>query len=132
MLVATMKGSGGKPVSGCCGATNLFSIRISMWRCDGCNADVFVCSSSGFQGNKITKSWMGQDMFFGVAARLQDPAQYQHATRTGPLGRFLQMAVDYKTNQFTASSSRGKPKEPTKHQYDSDAATCYSFLQHYQ
>lgn len=24
-----------------------------------------------------------------------------------------------------------KPKEPTKHQYDSDAASCYAFLQHY-
>lgn len=49
------------------------------------------------------------------------------------LGRFLQMAVDYKKKikfkgQFYIEP---KPHEPTKHQYDFDAASCYAFLQHY-
>jgi len=49
------------------------------------------------------------------------------------LGRFLHMAVDYKK----AIGFRGqfyiepKPKEPTKHQYDSDAAACLNFLREY-
>ncbi|MFP4502818.1 MAG: xylose isomerase [Candidatus Hydrogenedentota bacterium] len=49
------------------------------------------------------------------------------------LGRFLHMAVDYKKKigfggQFYIEP---KPKEPTKHQYDFDAGSCYAFLQHY-
>ncbi len=49
------------------------------------------------------------------------------------LGMFLHMAADYKkkikfTGQFYIEP---KPKEPTKHQYDFDAAACYAFLQHY-
>jgi xylose isomerase len=46
------------------------------------------------------------------------------------LARFLHMAVDYKKKigfkgQFYIEP---KPKEPTKHQYDSDAAACLNFL----
>jgi xylose isomerase len=49
------------------------------------------------------------------------------------LGQFLHMAVDYKKKigfrgQFYIEP---KPKEPTKHQYDSDAGACYAFLQKY-
>ena len=49
------------------------------------------------------------------------------------LARFFHMAVDYKKKirfkgQFYIEP---KPKEPTKHQYDFDAASCYAFLQRY-
>jgi xylose isomerase len=49
------------------------------------------------------------------------------------LGVFMQMAVDYKKKigfkgQFLIEP---KPKEPTKHQYDSDAATCLNFLRQF-
>ena len=49
------------------------------------------------------------------------------------LGTFLHMAVDYKKKigfrgQFYIEP---KPKEPTKHQYDFDAASCFAFLQKY-
>lgn len=49
------------------------------------------------------------------------------------LAAFLHMAVDYKKK----IGFRGpfyiepKPKEPTKHQYDSDAAACLNFLRQY-
>ncbi len=48
-------------------------------------------------------------------------------------GQFLHMAVDYKkklgfSGQFYIEP---KPKEPTKHQYDFDAAACFAFLQYY-
>lgn len=49
------------------------------------------------------------------------------------LARFLHMAVEYKKKirfkgQFYIEP---KPKEPTKHQYDFDAASCFAFLQRY-
>jgi len=50
------------------------------------------------------------------------------------LGAFLHLAVDYKKKigfrgQFYIEP---KPKEPTKHQYDSDAGACFAFLQKYR
>ncbi len=49
------------------------------------------------------------------------------------LARFFHLAVDYAkkigfTGQFLIEP---KPKEPTKHQYDSDAAACLNFLRAY-
>ena len=49
------------------------------------------------------------------------------------MARFLHMAVDYAKEigfkgQFLIEP---KPKEPTKHQYDSDAAACYAFLKEF-
>jgi xylose isomerase len=49
------------------------------------------------------------------------------------LARFLHMAVDYKhkigfEGQFFIEP---KPKEPTTHQYDSDAASCLNFLREF-
>ena len=49
------------------------------------------------------------------------------------LARFLHMAVDYKhkigfKGQFFIEP---KPKEPTTHQYDSDAASCLNFLREF-
>lgn len=49
------------------------------------------------------------------------------------LGLFMQMAVDYKKEIGFAGQLliEPKPKEPTKHQYDSDAAACLNFLRQY-
>ncbi|CAN5786619.1 xylose isomerase [soil metagenome] len=49
------------------------------------------------------------------------------------LGRFLHMAVDYKKQIGFEGPFyiEPKPKEPTKHQYDSDAAACLNFLRQY-
>ena len=49
------------------------------------------------------------------------------------MGRFLNMVVEYKhkigfKGQILVEP---KPQEPSKHQYDYDAATCYGFLQRY-
>jgi xylose isomerase len=49
------------------------------------------------------------------------------------LARFLHLAVDYK-KQIGFNGTfyiEPKPKEPTKHQYDSDAAACLNFLRTY-
>ena len=49
------------------------------------------------------------------------------------LGRFMHMAVDYKKKLGFKGPFyiEPKPKEPTKHQYDSDAAACLNFLREY-
>jgi xylose isomerase len=49
------------------------------------------------------------------------------------LARFLEMAVEYARHiRFDAQFLiEPKPKEPTKHQYDFDAATVIGFLEHY-
>jgi xylose isomerase len=49
------------------------------------------------------------------------------------LARFLEMAKDYgRRNGFTGTFLiEPKPMEPTKHQYDFDAATVVGFLKHY-
>lgn len=50
------------------------------------------------------------------------------------LARFLHMAVDYKKQIGFGGPFyiEPKPKEPTKHQYDSDAAACLNFLRTYE
>ncbi|MCA9171200.1 MAG: xylose isomerase, partial [Planctomycetales bacterium] len=49
------------------------------------------------------------------------------------LGRFFHMAVEYadKIGFKGTFLIEPKPKEPTKHQYDSDAAACINFLRAY-
>ncbi len=49
------------------------------------------------------------------------------------MGRFLNMVVDYKhkIGFKGAILIEPKPQEPSKHQYDYDAATCFGFLQKY-
>ena len=50
------------------------------------------------------------------------------------LGRFLHMAVDYKKQIGFKGPFyiEPKPKEPTKHQYDSSAEACLNFLRTYE
>lgn len=49
------------------------------------------------------------------------------------LGRFLNMVVEYKYKIGFEGTIlvEPKPQEPSKHQYDYDAATCFGFLQKY-
>ncbi|MCL4105015.1 UNVERIFIED_CONTAM: hypothetical protein GTU68_018722 [Idotea baltica] len=49
------------------------------------------------------------------------------------MGRFLNMVVDYKHKIGFKGEIlvEPKPQEPSKHQYDYDAATCFGFLQKY-
>jgi len=50
------------------------------------------------------------------------------------LARFLHLAVDYKKQIGFQGTFyiEPKPKEPTKHQYDSDTAACLNFLRTYE
>ena len=54
-------------------------------------------------------------------------------TELDHMGRFLSMVVDYKHKIGFKGTIlvEPKPQEPSKHQYDYDAATCFGFLQKY-
>ena len=79
-------------------------------------------------------NWAGRVMFFGADAKVIPPLLNTDLKRElEHLAKFLHMAVDYKKKigfkgQFYIEP---KPKEPTKHQYDSEAAACLNFLREY-
>ncbi len=100
-----------------------------------CNADVFAYAAAQVKkaievthhlGGAGYTFWGGRE---GYTSLLNTNAKRE----LDHLGRFLQMAVDFKRKlgfegQFYIEP---KPKEPTKHQYDSDAAACLNFLREF-
>ncbi len=118
------------------GTANLFSHpRYMHGAATSCNADVFAFAAAQVaKAMEITQELNGSGyVFWGGREGYKTLLNTNMKRELDHLGRFLQMAVDYKsqigfTGQFFIEP---KPKEPTKHQYDSDAAACYSFLQHY-
>ena len=118
------------------GTANLFSHpRYMHGAATSCNADVFSFAAAQVsKAMEITKELNGAGyVFWGGREGYKTLLNTNMRRELDHFGRFLQMAVDYKkqigfTGQFFIEP---KPKEPTKHQYDSDAAACYSFLQHY-
>ena len=100
-----------------------------------CNADVFAYAAAQVaKALEVTQSLGGQGyVFWGGREGYTSLLNTDMGRELDHLARFLHMAVDYKKEigfegQFYIEP---KPKEPTKHQYDSDAAACYAFLQKY-
>ncbi len=100
-----------------------------------CNADVFAYGAAQVaQAISVTKDLGGSGyVFWGGREGYKSLLNTNMAREMDNLARFLHMAVDHKKaigfeGQFYIEP---KPKEPTKHQYDSDAAACYAFLQKY-
>ena len=83
---------------------------------------------------EVTKRLGGQGyVFWGGREGYETILNTDMKREMNHLAQFLQMAVDYKkkirfSGQFYIEP---KPKEPTKHQYDFDAASCLAFLQKY-
>src|SRR5712675_1750632 len=118
------------------GTANLFSNpRYVHGASTSCNADVFA-----FAGAQVKKAlevthelggagyvfWGGRE---GYSTLLNTDLKREQEH----LAKFLHLAVDYKKavgfqGQFFIEP---KPKEPTKHQYDSDAAACLNFLREF-
>jgi xylose isomerase len=118
------------------GTANLFSNpRFVHGAATSCNADVFA-----FAGAQVKKAlevthelggagytfWGGRE---GYSTLLNTDMKREQEH----LARLLHLAVDYKKQigfkgQFYIEP---KPKEPTKHQYDSDAAACLNFLRQF-
>ncbi|HON67476.1 MAG TPA: xylose isomerase, partial [Phycisphaerae bacterium] len=118
------------------GTANLFSHRRYMAGA-GTNPSPAVFAYAGAQVKKaleITHALGGAGyVFWGGREGYETLLNTDMKRELDHLARFFHMAVEYKQKigfkgQFYIEP---KPKEPTKHQYDFDAAACYAFLQKY-
>jgi xylose isomerase len=100
-----------------------------------CNADAFAYA--GAQVKKcleVTKRLGGVNyVFWGGREGYQNLYNTDLKRELDHMGAFMHLAVDYARKigfegQFLIEP---KPKEPTKHQYDSDVAACVNFLRQY-
>jgi len=100
-----------------------------------CNADVFAYAAAQVaKAIEVTKELGGSGyVFWGGREGYKSLLNTDMGRELDHLAAFLHLAVDYK-NQIGFDGQfyiEPKPKEPTKHQYDSDAAACFAFLQKY-
>lgn len=100
-----------------------------------CNADAFAYGAAQVKkAIEVTHQLGGEGYtFWGGREGYSTLWNTDIGRELDHLGAFLQMAVDHKKKigfkgQFYIEP---KPKEPTKHQYDSDAAACLNFLRQY-
>lgn len=118
------------------GTANLFSHpRFLHGAATSCNADVFAYAGAQVKkAIEVTHRLGGQNyVFWGGREGYQNLNNTDMKRELDHLAKFLHMAVDHAkaigfTGQFLIEP---KPKEPTKHQYDSDAAACLNFLRAY-
>jgi xylose isomerase len=118
------------------GTANLFSNpRYMHGAATSCNADAFAYAAAQVKKClEVTKDLGGVNyVFWGGREGYQNLWNTNMKRELDHLARFFHMAVDYAkeigfTGQFLIEP---KPKEPTKHQYDSDAAACLNFLRSY-
>lgn len=99
------------------------------------NADVFAYAAAQVKKGLETAKLLGAEnyVFWGGREGYDTLLNTDLKLELDNLARFLQMAVDYAKEigydgQFLIEP---KPKEPTTHQYDTDAATTLSFLRQY-
>lgn len=99
------------------------------------NADVFAYAAAQVKkAMEVTKKLGGENyVFWGGREGYETLLNTNTELELDNLGRFLQMAVDYKEKiGFTGQLLiEPKPKEPTKHQYDFDTSTVIGFLRKY-
>src|SRR3989440_5416476 len=100
-----------------------------------CNADVFAYAAAQVKkALEVTHELGGEGyVFWGGREGYSTLWNTDMKRELEHLARFLHLAVAYKKEigfkgQFYIEP---KPKEPTKHQYDSDAAACLNFLREY-
>ncbi|MFO1488283.1 MAG: xylose isomerase [Verrucomicrobiota bacterium] len=97
-----------------------------------CNADVFAYAAAQIKkAMEVTHELGGEGYtFWGGREGYMTLLNTDMKRELNHLAALLHMAVDYKKKigfkgQFYIEP---KPKEPTKHQYDSDSAACLNFL----
>jgi xylose isomerase len=118
------------------GTASLFGHpRYAHGAATSCNADVFAYAAAQVKkALEVTHELGGAGyVFWGGREGYSTLLNTNLKRELDHLARFLHMAVDYKKKigfkgQFYIEP---KPKEPTKHQYDFDAATCLNFLREY-
>jgi len=109
--------------------------RYAMGAATSCNADVFAYAAAQVKkAIEVTHELGGAGyVFWGGREGYSTLLNTDMKRELDHLAKFLHMAVDWKKElgfkgQFYIEP---KPKEPTKHQYDSDAAACLNFLRQY-
>src|SRR5512136_1824382 len=109
--------------------------RYAMGAATSPNADVFAYAGAQVKkAIEVTHMLGGEGyVFWGGREGYSTLLNTDLKRELDHLGKFLHMAVDHKKaigfkGQFYIEP---KPKEPTKHQYDSDAAACLNFLREY-
>lgn len=118
------------------GTANMFSNpRFMHGAATSSNADVFAYAAGQVKKClEVTKELGGENyVFWGGREGYQNLYNTDMQRELDHLAKFFHMAVDYAkqigfSGQFLIEP---KPKEPTKHQYDSDAAACLNFLRSY-
>ena len=118
------------------GTTNAFSHpRFVHGASTSCNADVFAFAACQVKkAMEVTHELGGEGYtFWGGREGYMTLLNTDMKREQEHLAKFLHLAVDYKKKigfkgQFYIEP---KPKEPTKHQYDSDAAACLNFLREF-
>jgi xylose isomerase len=99
------------------------------------NAEVFAYAAAQVKkAMEITKKLNGENyVFWGGREGYETLLNTDTGFELDNLARFLKMAVNYKEkiNFKGQLLIEPKPKEPTKHQYDFDAATVAGFLRKY-
>jgi xylose isomerase len=118
------------------GTANLFSNpRYMHGAATSCNAEVFAYGAAQVKkAIEVTHELGGEGYtFWGGREGYQCLWNTDMKREQEHLARFLHLAVDHaKAIGFTKPFYiEPKPKEPTKHQYDSDAAACLNFLRQY-
>ena len=100
-----------------------------------CNADVFAFAAAQIKkAMEVTHELSGEGYtFWGGREGYMTLLNTDMKRELDHLAKLLHMAVAYKKQigfkgQFYIEP---KPKEPTKHQYDSDSAACLNFLREY-
>jgi xylose isomerase len=114
------------------GTANMFSHpRFMHGAATTCNADVFAFAAAQVKkALEVTKELGGENyVFWGGREGYHNLFNTDMKRELDHLARFMHMAVDYAKKigfkgQFLFEP---KPKEPTKHQYDFDAAACLNF-----
>jgi len=100
-----------------------------------CNADVFAFAAAQVKkAMEATHELEGEGyVFWGGREGYTTLLNTDLKREMDHLGAFMRMAVDHKREIGFKGPFyiEPKPKEPTKHQYDSDAAACLNFLREY-
>lgn len=100
------------------------------------NADVFAYAAAQVKkALEVTHELKGEGyVFWGGREGYTTLLNTDLKREVEHLAKFLHMAVDYKKSiGFNGPFYiEPKPKEPTKHQYDSDAAACLNFLREFK
>jgi xylose isomerase len=116
-------------------AQNFVHPRYMHGAATSCNADAFAFAASQVKkALELTKELDGEGyVFWGGREGYSTLLNTDLKREMDHLGAFMHMAVEYKKQIGFKGPFyiEPKPKEPTKHQYDSDAAACLNFLREY-